>query len=251
MARILVVDDSAVMRRNLISVLTKAGHEIVAQASDGGQAHSLYRTYLPDLVTMDITMPEVNGIEAVGRIRADFPDANIIMISALDQKQMVLEALKLGAKHYIIKPINPEKVISIINKVLGITPVQPVETEAKVVTNKLTPIPEPVEQEPDSPFVIQNLNSIFYIKLTRLLSIENIGSLLQAAQGLLYVQPLSVVIDFGVTETVAEEILNRVAEIIKLIQGANGKIKVIAKNEQFVNSVKEMNVEGLSELFAG
>jgi len=120
MARILIVDDSPIMRRNLGFILTKAGHEIVAQCMNGGQAYHLYKTHTPDIVTMDISMPEVDGIEGVRRIKKDFPEAKIIMVSALGQKEMVLEALKFGAKHYIIKPISPDKLLSVINKVLGI-----------------------------------------------------------------------------------------------------------------------------------
>jgi len=118
MARVLIVDDSTIMRRNLKTILVQAGHTVVGEAVNGGQAHLMYRTYVPDLVTMDITMPNVNGIEAVKIIRKDFPEAKIIMVSALDQRSMVLEALKEGAKHYIIKPIDPETVIKVVDKVL-------------------------------------------------------------------------------------------------------------------------------------
>lgn len=119
MARVLIVDDSTIMRRNLKTILIQAGHTVVDEAINGGQAQLMYRTHVPDLVTMDITMPNVNGIEAVKLIRKDFPEAKIIMVSALDQRSMVLEALKEGAKHYIIKPIDPETVVKVVNKVLG------------------------------------------------------------------------------------------------------------------------------------
>ena len=90
MARILVVDDSAVMRLNILHTLTQAGHEIVAQASDGRQAYNLYKTHSPDIVTMDITMPKVNGIEAVNEIITKFPEAKIIMVSALEDRKSVV-----------------------------------------------------------------------------------------------------------------------------------------------------------------
>ncbi len=250
MARILVVDDSAVMRRNIVHTVTHAGHEIVAQASDGGQAYNLYKIHSPDLVTMDINMPEVNGIEAVKRIITDFPKAKIIMVSALDQKHMVLEALKCGAKHYIIKPINPENLVAVINKILGVA-LQP-----KVLTNAQLPqkpaaAEAPVEEEPESPFIVKNLNSTFCIRITKLLSLDNVGSLLQAVQGLLYVQPLKVSIDFGRVETLPEELLNKIAEITNLIIKANGKLTVASQNEEFVHWVKEKHISGLSELFIG
>ncbi len=250
MPRILVVDDSAVMRRNLVFSLTRAGHEVVAEGSDGGQAYQLYKKHSPDLVTMDITMPEVNGIEAVRLIIKDFPDAKIVMVSALDQKQMVLEALKCGAKHYIIKPINPDNLVSVVNKVVGYVPPSPVKNKVEtVVTNKLEPIVKPAEPEPETPFIVKNLDSKFYIKLTKLLSMENIDSLFLAARGLLYVQPLKVVIDFGKIEALPEDLINKIAEIINLILGAHGSVTVNAENEGFIRSIKENNIKGLVELF--
>jgi DNA-binding NarL/FixJ family response regulator len=118
MARILIVDDSTVMRKNLRTILTVAGHEVVAEANDGRQAFMLYLQFKPELVTMDISMPNMSGVEAVGEIIKKDPAAKIIMISALNQKQMVFEALKNGAKHYIIKPIDPTVLNSIVNSVL-------------------------------------------------------------------------------------------------------------------------------------
>lgn len=118
MARILIVDDSTVMRKNLYTILTKNGHEIVGEAADGNQAELLYTQLKPDLVTMDISMPKVNGVEAVAAIIKKDSSANIIMVSALNQKQMVFEALKNGAKHYVIKPIDPNKLAAIVNEIL-------------------------------------------------------------------------------------------------------------------------------------
>ncbi len=118
MARILIVDDSIIMRRNLNTILTQAGHSIIAEATNGKEAFIEYQKQMPDLVTMDITMPIMNGIEAVKNILNKFPEAKIIMISALDQRNMVFEALENGAKHYIIKPINPDNVLAVVNTVL-------------------------------------------------------------------------------------------------------------------------------------
>jgi two-component system chemotaxis response regulator CheY len=118
MAKILIVDDSSIARRNLATILTDAGHTIVAEALNGEIAYKEYERYLPDLVTMDITMPTLDGIGAVKKIMTSFPDANIIMVSALDQKNMILLAIQYGAKHYIIKPFTGEKVLSVINEVL-------------------------------------------------------------------------------------------------------------------------------------
>lgn len=118
MAKILIVDDSMIMRRNLKAILVQAGHSVIAEASNGKEAFIEYEKHMPDLVTMDITMPIMNGIDAVKKIISSFPDARIVMISALDQRNMVFEALENGAKHYIVKPIAADNVLSVIHAVL-------------------------------------------------------------------------------------------------------------------------------------
>ncbi len=119
MARILIVDDSKMMRRNLVKILTDAGHEVVGQAEDGSKACLEYAKNQPDLVTMDINMPIMDGIETVKRILIDFPEAAIVMISAHNEKSQVYEAIKCGAKNYIVKPISSQLVISVIDKTLA------------------------------------------------------------------------------------------------------------------------------------
>ncbi|MDP4145178.1 MAG: hybrid sensor histidine kinase/response regulator [Bacillota bacterium] len=119
MANILVVDDSLIMRKNLKVILTEHGHTVIGEATNGLQAYKEYERLHPDLVTMDITMPVMDGIKAVEKIMKSFPEAKIIMVSGLDQKKMVFEALKNGAKHYIMKPITPDKILYVLNLVLN------------------------------------------------------------------------------------------------------------------------------------
>ncbi len=118
MANILIVDDSSMARRNLTLILKQAGHTIVSEASNGVQAYAEYEKHKPDLVTMDIFMPIMNGIDSTQKIIKSFPDAKIIMISALNQRSSIFEAIQSGAKHYILKPFSYEKVVEIINEVL-------------------------------------------------------------------------------------------------------------------------------------
>jgi len=236
MSNILVVDDSAIMRRNLVTIFTQAGHHVVAEAINGGQAHLLYRTLLPDLVTMDITMPGVNGIEAVKLIIRDYPDAKIIMVSALNQRNMVFEALELGAKHYLIKPITSETVISVVNKVLGIK--EPLFVREEDATHNTDSI---------VPYQIEH-NNMFQINLSKYLTEESFITLNQAVQGLLFVQPLIVIIHFANTDSLSDPLLNKISEVVKAILGAKGKVKVVSQNLNFVKLVKSKNLEGLSEL---
>lgn len=116
----MIVDDTLFMRTLIKSIMKAAGHLVVAEAKDGDEAYRKYMMYKPDLVTMDITMHGMNGIDAVKRITDHDKNAKIVMISAMSQKSMVIRSLKNGAKHFIIKPITVEKVIKVINEVMGI-----------------------------------------------------------------------------------------------------------------------------------
>ncbi|MHC1759392.1 MAG: response regulator [Negativicutes bacterium] len=118
MARIMIVDDTLMMRMTLRRTLERAGHEIVAEAINGEQAILNYAEFKPDLVTMDITMPGISGVEAIKRIVQYDQAANIIVVSALGQKHIVFEALQAGAKNYALKPIAEDKLLSVVNLVL-------------------------------------------------------------------------------------------------------------------------------------
>lgn len=119
MASVLIVDDAAFMRMMLKDILVKNGMEVVGEAVNGVDGIEKYRELQPDLVTMDITMPEMDGITAVKGIRSEFPKANIIMCSAMGQQPMVIEAIQAGAKDFVVKPFQPDRVMESINKVLG------------------------------------------------------------------------------------------------------------------------------------
>lgn len=119
MARILIVDDAAFMRMMIKDILTKSGHEVVAEAADGAQAVEKYKEFRPDLVTMDITMPEMDGITALKEIKKIDSNAKVIMCSAMGQQAMVIDAIQAGAKDFIVKPFQADRVIEAINKTLG------------------------------------------------------------------------------------------------------------------------------------
>lgn len=117
--RILVVDDAAFMRMMIKEVLTKNGFEVVGEAENGKIALEKYQELSPDLVIMDITMPEVNGIEALKNIKAFNSAAKVVMCSAMGQQAMVIEAIQSGAKDFIVKPFQAERVCEAVKKVLG------------------------------------------------------------------------------------------------------------------------------------
>lgn len=117
--KILVVDDAAFMRMMLKDILTKGGYEVVGEAADGVEALAKYQELKPDLVTLDITMPNRDGIAALKDIKAFDPSALCVMCSAMGQQSMVIEAIQAGAKDFIVKPFQADRVIESIRKVLG------------------------------------------------------------------------------------------------------------------------------------
>ena len=118
MSKILVVDDAAFMRMNLKNILTNEGFGEVIEAENGEIAIQKYKNEQPDLVTLDITMPEMDGIEALKKIKENDPDATVIMCSAMGQQSMVIKAIELGAKDFIVKPFDKGKIKEAVSKVL-------------------------------------------------------------------------------------------------------------------------------------
>ncbi|MBH5316631.1 response regulator [Paenibacillus sp. GSMTC-2017] len=117
--RILIVDDAAFMRMMIRDILTKNGYEVVGEAQDGAQAIEKYKELKPDLITMDITMPEMDGISALKEIKKIDASAKVIMCSAMGQQAMVIDAIQAGAKDFIVKPFQADRVIEAIKKTLG------------------------------------------------------------------------------------------------------------------------------------
>lgn len=116
---IMIVDDAAFMRATLKGVLTTNGYNVTAEAVDGNDAVTKYNTFKPDCVLMDITMPEMDGLAALEKIKAMDPNAKIIMCSAVGQQQNVMNAISIGAKDFVVKPFKPERVIESVKKVIG------------------------------------------------------------------------------------------------------------------------------------
>ena len=120
MKRVLIVDDAVFMRMAIKMILNGNGFEVIGEAENGAIAVEKYKELKPDIVTMDITMPEMTGLEALKEIREFDPEAKVIMVSAMGQEGMVRETIMLGAKSFIIKPFKNDHVIQTLNKVLAV-----------------------------------------------------------------------------------------------------------------------------------
>ena len=119
MANILIVDDSRTSRKILKGILEGEGYEVVGEATNGQEGYDRYVELKPDVVTMDITMPVLDGLEALKKIKSEYPDAKVVMVTAAGQKTKMVEAVQNGASEFVSKPFEPEQLKKIIDKVIG------------------------------------------------------------------------------------------------------------------------------------
>lgn len=224
MAKILIVDDSIVMRKNLSSILKSAGHEVVGEATNGRQAVTLYSELEPDLVTMDISMPILSGVEAVKRIIKEDPKAKIVMISAVNQKKMVFNALNSGAKHYIVKPIEQKKVIAVVDEVL----------QAADEVNKFVESNESSVQG----FEIENVDGAFIIRFNEHLGLKDHNLLDMAVRGIMFIKPLNVVMDFLKYNRYDERVIEPIMDLAKSIKDIEGNVVFKTEDPQLLDRVK-------------
>jgi two-component system, chemotaxis family, chemotaxis protein CheY len=119
MARVLVVDDAAFMRKMLADMLIEGGHEVVGEAASGSEAVDRFAELQPDVMTLDITMPEKDGLTVLREVVGQHPSARVVMCSALGQESKVLEAIKAGARDFVVKPFQADRVLSAVGKALA------------------------------------------------------------------------------------------------------------------------------------
>jgi two-component system chemotaxis response regulator CheY len=117
-ARIVVVDDARFMRRQLRDLLEGSGYDVVAEGEDGAEALELYEAHRPDLLTLDLVMPRMPGVEALREIRRRHPGARVIVCSSVSDQSVIFEAIGLGARDYVLKPVTPERVLAAVEKAL-------------------------------------------------------------------------------------------------------------------------------------
>ncbi len=123
MKRLLVVDDALFMRKLIRGVAAEAGWDVVGEAGNGAEAVMLYQQHQPDLVTMDLVMPVMGGLEALRQIRALDPQAKVVVVTALDQKQALMDSIRDGAIDFIVKPFERQRVLNLLAKLGGTAPI--------------------------------------------------------------------------------------------------------------------------------
>lgn len=175
MARILIADDAAFMRMMLGDILTKAGHEVVGQAVNGLEAVGMYQQMRPDLMITDITMPEMDGIQAVKEVRKLDPFAKIMICSAVGQKALVNEAIQYGAKDFVLKPFQADQVIGAINKLDLLEGREEVAASLEKVENYYEGISSPISEEEGSLDLVGRAESLLHsLNQEQLSSIINV-----------------------------------------------------------------------------
>ncbi len=252
MASILIVDDSLIMRRNLRTILERNGHEVIAEATNGEDAIRLYALHHPDLVTMDITMPILNGIEAVKRITTHYPNASIIVISAFDQRNMLFEAMENGAKHYIIKPITEAKLLQAVKSTLASVVVNDPNSPTNHFSDTLNHTsksnqPNTMSSGRVDTISVENHDGRFRILFPKPLLPEHMNACRVALKGLIFIRPLSLTIDFQSIEVIQPWAIQAIQEISESIRQAEGNLQFIIKDaelrKQLIESIPSIRVQ--------
>ncbi|MFC0211922.1 response regulator [Paenibacillus chartarius] len=239
MAKILIVDDSNLMRRNLKILLERAGHQVVGEAADGLEAYRQYVVTQPDIVTMDITMPNMNGIEAVQKILAGYPEACIMIISAIDQKSMVLEAIKLGAKHYIIKPVTEQKIVQTVEQLLAS---QTADSEAGQEAEANSERAADEHEGPLPAFSMENRDGWIILTFRGGIEEQALEQARLSVQGLLFMKPLKVGFHFVDISSLSPSQISVFGGLAAAIEQAEGSAKAICADQSLYRKLSEQAI---------
>ena len=265
MANIMIVDDSPIFRRSLREILESMGHRIVKEAEDGREAVRAYTNNV-DLVTMDIQLPGIDGIEAVRHIRAQNPEATIVMISSVEQRSKVYDAIKLGAKHYIVKPFTDEKVYEVVNAVLGNSrdggsppvasgqaPLQRAPVQEEEPSSRFPKKKEPLRLETphmsNLPFELVRKDGRSVLTLQRHIVDSNVRLLCSCLQGLLYFRKMKYVIE--IWEPVRHEEGHRLLiDFVLAVRQRNGTAAIVTSDVGYFAQLKAQLQNGVYRTYA-
>jgi len=251
MARVLIVDDSAVARKSLREIVTALGHIVVSEVPNGFQAFVEYTKLKPDVVTMDLTMQGLGGAQATSKIIAAYPEAKIIVISAMEERKVVIDALERGARHFIIKPITPEKVTTVLNNVLqqDFDLKKHLERVRKMKgTEDSAPTGGKDTNEYVAPYIItaQGKNLV-HIVINPTITLTSYRSLVLELHEHLTTQT-RVLFDFGRMSTLDQAVVIKLNELIEKIERIDGIVKAMSNNKRFVEYVANIQIDNKENL---
>lgn len=249
-ARVLIVDDSAVARKSLREIVSELGHVVVGEAENGSQAFVEYTKLKPDVVTMDLTMQGLGGLEATSKIIAADPKAKIIVISAMEARQAIIDALERGSRHFIIKPIKKEKVSLVINNILRqdfdlsehMERVRKLkEMDSVLSTGNIAKAVLPPYR------IILEDNRLVHVMITESLTETSLQTLSEELEEYLG-ESIRILLDFAATPYLAETLVIEFGKLIQKIENENGVVRAIASSERFVKSVTEVQTKEFNYL---
>lgn len=246
MAKVLIVDDSAVARKILREIVITLGHDVVGEVINGSQAFIEYNKVKPDVVTMDLTMQGLGGAEATSKIIAVHPEAKIIVISAMEERRVVIDALERGARHFIIKPITKEKVSSVLDNVLH----QEVDLKKHMErVRKLKGADELASTGGSSSiphvapyFISLQGNKLVHVVINQNITMVSCRSLFLEIEEYLTDKP-RVLFDFGKMVIMDKNLLIKLNELIQTIENHDGIVKAVSNNKRFVEAVNTAELD--------
>lgn len=252
-ARVLIVDDSAVARKKLREIITNLGHTVVGEAANGAQAFVEYAKLKPDVVTMDLTMQGLGGAEATSKIISSYPEARIIVISAMEERQVIIDALERGARHFILKPVRQEKVAAVIENVM----------QQEFDLQKHMECVRRLKQQDEMPFIASEVankflppysivpqgNHFVQVFINQSLTMTSCESLFLELEEYLNDMP-RVLLDFGKTAKLDPLLFARLNEVIEKIEGQSGMVKAISNNRKFVDDISLIQPENKRNLLS-
>ena len=239
MARILIVDDSATIRQMLRDILVRAGHEIVGEADTGVKGYLEYVRTKPDVVTMDLGMPTMNGLAAMSKILGPHPEARFVVISAMEERRVILEALQRGARGFLLKPFRDEQVLETIAAVLKQSISNP-EYREKVRRHRHAKAweAEPAIEDIRSPFdVFETSNGPLRVEINRNISRGSLSALAVELRKRCEKHKSGIEIHFGMVDRLEGPVLLMLDALLNELHQYCGGIKAIAENEKLTRQV--------------
>jgi len=232
-AKILIVEDTIFIRSKIKDAVFEGGHVVVGEAENGVQAVNLYPILHPDIVTLDITMPIMSGIEALKQIIKINPEAKVIMLSAMGQQMIVIDCIKLGAKHFIVKPFSTNSLLRVIDEVLENVPQKP----KAIVPVEINPLISEFKA-----IDVHNITGTFVIEFPNPFNRKSIEDLLLFVEEVLNVNPLNIVIDFKNIEFITYQDIKVIDNIISTVRNTGGKVVIYSQNTKFIAYLHSMKV---------
>ena len=249
MARVLIADDSAVARKSLREIVNSLGHVVVGEVPNGSQAFVEYAKLKPDVVTMDLTMQGLGGAQATSKIIATYPEARIVVISAMEERRVVIDALERGARHFIIKPINKEKVATVLNNVLQqeVDLKKHLERVRKMKgAEDASSLGGSMEKEYVAPYMINAPGGkLVHVVINQTFTLISCQSLALELEEHLIDKP-RVLFDFGTMLKLDQAILVKLNELVLAIENNSGVVKAISNNKIFVDSISNIQIGNLA-----